>query len=128
MGERKQPGRFTIQFSQQDPQQRIVTEILEGKGRRKAQFITSAVLQYSQSAASCDAPRPIPRLDEEHLEQMILSVVKRLFQSAASATESPNMPKAPEEESETSLAPWDDVGDDSALAAISNTLAAFRQK
>lgn len=124
MGDRKRPGRFTIQFNQQDPQQRMVTKILEEKGRRKAQFITSAVLQYSQRAVSCDPSQSLSDFGEEYLEQIILSVIKKYPQFAASGSESCNTPKASKGESEASLDRWDDS---SALAAISNTLAAFRQ-
>ena len=46
MGGKKQPGRFTIQFNLSDPQQRQVIELLNEQGRRKAVFLTAAVLSY----------------------------------------------------------------------------------
>ena len=48
MGAKKQPGRFTLQFNLEDPQQQAVSELLEQQGRRKAQFLTNAVLCYVQ--------------------------------------------------------------------------------
>ena len=33
MGEKKKPGRFTLQFNLEDPQQRAVSELLEQQGR-----------------------------------------------------------------------------------------------
>lgn len=127
MGERKRPGRFTIQFSQQDPQQRMVTEILKEQGRRKAQFITSAVLQYSQGKAFCESARSFHDFGQEQLEQVILSVMKRYPLLAASASESCNVSKSPEGELEEPPPSWEDASGGSALNAISNTLAAFRQ-
>ena len=53
MSEKKKPGRFTLQFNMEDPQQRMVSELLEQQGRHKAQFIASAVLSYIQ----CPNPR-----------------------------------------------------------------------
>lgn len=41
MSEKKKPGRFTLQFNMEDPQQRMVSELLEQQGRHKAQFITA---------------------------------------------------------------------------------------
>ena len=45
MRERKYLGRFTLQFNVEDPQQRTAAEILGQQGRRKAQFLTSAIFQ-----------------------------------------------------------------------------------
>ncbi len=39
MADKMQPGRFTIRFNMNDPQQRAAVEILNRMGRQKAQFI-----------------------------------------------------------------------------------------
>jgi len=54
-GVKKMPGRFTVQFNMEDPQQRAASEILEQQGRRKSQFLASAILQYTRSGG---APLP----------------------------------------------------------------------
>lgn len=38
MREKKAPGRFTLQFNLEDPQQKEVSDLLEQQGRRKAQI------------------------------------------------------------------------------------------
>lgn len=46
MGNKKDPGKFTIRFNIADPQQKAVAELLNRQGRYKAQFITNAVMLY----------------------------------------------------------------------------------
>ena len=41
--EKKDPGKFTVRFNPEDPQQRTVIRVLNRQGRYKAQFLTSAV-------------------------------------------------------------------------------------
>ena len=50
MGDKKDPGKFTIRFNIADPQQQAVAELLNRQGRYKAQFITNAVVLYVHSA------------------------------------------------------------------------------
>lgn len=60
MGGKKQPGRFTLQFNAADPQQRQVIELLNQQGRRKAVFLTCAVLAYCGQGAATAIPPPSP--------------------------------------------------------------------
>lgn len=55
MGDKKDPGKFTIRFNIADPQQQAVAELLNRQGRYKAQFITNAVMLYVHAA-----PAPLP--------------------------------------------------------------------
>ena len=55
MGNKKDPGKFTIRFNIADPQQQAVAELLNRQGRYKAQFITNAVMLYVHAA-----PTPLP--------------------------------------------------------------------
>ena len=52
MGNKKDPGKFTIRFNIADPQQQAAVELLNRQGRYKAQFITSAVLLYAYAASN----------------------------------------------------------------------------
>lgn len=124
MGEKKKPGRFTIQFSMGDPQQRAVAEILDEKGRRKAQFITNAVLQYTESKPEAHGTA-LAGIDEKLLEQMVLSVIQKSPQIEAAVRRSSIQAAVPPEP-DTS-ASWEDADSESALAAISNTLNAFKR-
>lgn len=55
MGDKKDPGKFTIRFNIADPQQQAVAVLLNRQGRYKAQFITNAVMLYVRAA-----PAPLP--------------------------------------------------------------------
>lgn len=121
MLERKQPGRFTVQFNMEDPQQRQVAEELYRQGRRKAQFLTSAVMLYTQNPSN-----PVPAsIDMETLKRAVREVLRDTPQQS-DAMQSPLEDSPPK----TAQAPneWDASTADSVFAAMSNTLAAFRQK
>lgn len=120
MGGKKAPGRFTIQFNMDDPQQRTVAELLEPQGRRKAQFLTSAVLRYVQEPQGGTSAG----VNEAALEQMMLSILRTHPQSAAAGREAVPAPAA---KAAPPSGAWADGGGD-ALQAITNTLAAFQKK
>lgn len=120
MGGKKTPGRFTIQFNMEDPQQRAAAEFLEQQGRRKAQLLTNAVLRYLQTGQGCgEGPAGV---SEEALEQMMLSILKKNPQLTSGRDAVPAAAKAAPPE------PWADAGGDDALRAITNTLAAFQKQ
>ena len=76
MTEKKNPGRFTIQFNAQDPQQQMVADYLERQGRHKAQFLTSTVLHYIHCPETPDIPQPnFP--SQAELEELVLSILRR---------------------------------------------------
>ncbi len=122
MQERKQPGRFTVQFNMEDLQQRQAAEELYRQGRRKAQFLTSAVMLYTQNSGSAVSAG----IDMETLKQAIQEVLRETAQRPDAAQDVPEEDTAPE----PGQAPneWDTATADSVFAAMSNTLAAFRQK
>ena len=120
MGGKKKPGRFTIQFNMEDPQQRAAAEFLEQQGRRKAQLLTNAVLRYLQTGQGYG--EGTAGVSEEALEQMMLSILKKHPQLAAGQDAAPAAAKAAPPE------PWADTGGDDALKAITNTLAAFQKQ
>ena len=74
MDAKKQPGRFTIQFSLADPQQRQVIELLNLQGRRKAVFLTNAVLNYCGQRV----PPPVsaPQMELTAIEQAVRKVLQ----------------------------------------------------
>ncbi len=74
MAAKKQPGRFTIQFSLADPQQRQVIELLNLQGRRKAVFLTNAVLSYC--GQSVPPPVSVSQLDLAAIEQAVRKVLQ----------------------------------------------------
>ena len=76
MADKKNPGRFTIQFNPGDPKQLSVSELLEQQGRHKAQFITNAVLHYIHCPETPEIPEPQP-IDRNLLEQLVMDILKR---------------------------------------------------
>lgn len=118
MGGKKTPGRFTIQFNMDDPQQRMVAELLEPQGRRKAQFLTSAVLHYVQEPQGGASAG----VNEAALEQVMLSILRKHPQLTAAGREGALAPVKPAPHSSV----WADESGD-ALQAITNTLAAFQK-
>lgn len=75
MAGKKQPGRFTIQFSPADPQQRQVIELLNQQGRRKAVFLTAAVLSYCGKSEPPSVSLP-QQLDLTTIEQAVRKVLQ----------------------------------------------------
>lgn len=76
VAEKKDQFKFTIQFSPGDPHHRQVTELLNGQGRRKAQFIVNAVLHYLNCKETPDISAPAP-LDYATIEKVVLQVLER---------------------------------------------------
>ena len=76
MRERKQPGRFTVQFNMEDPQQRQVAEELYRQGRRKAQFLTSAILHYIHCSQTPDI-HGVSAIGSKEIERIVCSVLAR---------------------------------------------------
>ena len=54
MVDKKNAGRFCVQFNPRDPRHQQVIELLERQGRRKAQFIVEAVLREGNTSAAPD--------------------------------------------------------------------------
>ena len=76
MGEKKRPGRFTIQFNLCDPKQKAVSDLLDQQGRSKAQFLTSAVHHYLNCPETPECRTPLP-VDRESLEKLVLEILAR---------------------------------------------------
>ena len=127
MGGKKQPGRFTLQFNVEDPQQKTVSELLEQQGRHKAQFITSAVLQYMQPVMPKASIVDPPTLDKDTLLRMLLSILEKDPQLTATAPGRPARAGKPSSQTSSSTKEWDGSMGDDAMMAISETLAAFQQ-
>lgn len=126
MADKKNPGRFTIQFNAADPQQRKAAELLEQQGRRKAQFLTTAILHYVCGQEMPEHPQcKVPDIAE--LEDLILKILDAHFAERNSESQLSNEEAA--EQRTIRETPDDDLlaffGPEAA-SAISNTLSAFR--
>lgn len=127
MAEKKNPGRFTIQFDLRDPQHNQVAQILEGQGRYKARFITNAVMHYLHCPETPDIPQPAP-VDKKLLETLVLEILGRHNEknepiesdTANSIVKQPAEEHEPDEELQRLFGT-------EGMAMIANTLAAFQQ-
>lgn len=127
MGEKKNPGRFTIQLNLNDPQQQAVCELLEKQGRHKAQFITSAVLHYINCSKAPEiTSRPLA--DFDLIEKIVLDILEqrmsencRPCKSSTSYQHHSVQPTQPIIETERLL-------DEDSILAIKNTLSAFQDE
>lgn len=127
MGEKKKPGRFTLQFNLEDPQQRTVSELLERQGRHKAQFLTSAVLCYIQYPKAQEHSGEPATIDETALQRILLSFMEKHPQFAATLPSIPSGNRRTPTMVTATTQPDDDLMGEDAIKAISDTLAAFRQ-
>lgn len=116
MGDKKDPGKFTIRFNVADPQQQTVVELLNRQGRYKAQFITSAVLLYAYAASGTQAA---PLLNGAVLQNIVAGPRPKYQENAIPA----------EVKSDHTLdAGWDNSLGDMDLDAIRKTMDAFQPK
>lgn len=134
MAAKKQPGRFTIQFNAADPQQRQVIELLNQQGRRKAAFLTCAVLCYCGQGAAPAVPPPTP--ESAMIEQIVQKILAaKNLDTLAQVGDQPDLlpptlpretPGMPAAMTQTAAAEPELAADD--LAAICNTIDVFRCK
>lgn len=125
-----QPGRFTLRFNLNDPQQQAAAEILNRMGRQKAQFIAQALLHYTE-CKSLPQTAAQAVLDEHTLEQAILSVLAHhpeFVPSKQSDTtvEVRDTPQIGQEEEFSSV--QNGFMTEESLSAINKTLSAFRSQ
>jgi len=112
----------------EDPQQRRVSELLERQGRRKAMFLTCAVLSYVQHPETQEQASLSHTIDEAALERALVSVLGKHPQIRTALSDNPSEPEVIPAQAIPDTEPWnDDIGADT-LAAISETLSAFRQE
>ena len=138
MAAKKQPGRFTIQFNAADPQQRQVIELLNQQGRRKAAFLTCAVLAYCGQGAApvIPPPSPPPSIEPAMIEQIVQKILAaKNLDTLAQVGDQPDLlpptlpretPGMPAAMTQTAAAEPELAADD--LAAICNTIDVFRCK
>lgn len=128
MANKKKPGRFTIQFNTNDPQQQMAADILERQGRRKAQYIANAIWYYAHCAEGIDAAT-MPMMDDKALELLVLNILKKQGIGRVEQMNSCESPRAKEQvQIESSVDNRQEAAfDDFDLAAIANTLSAFQQ-
>lgn len=123
MAEKKNKGRFTIQFNPADPQQRKAVEFLEQQGRRKAQFLTSVIPHYIHCEATLDITQAAP-INSGELEKRIMEILRRLPAGQQTADAVKDFPAATDI-SQRAESEGESVFGPEVSSAIANTLSAF---
>ena len=130
VADKMQPGRFTLRFNMNDPQQQAAAEILNRMGRQKAQFIAQALIHYAECKNSPQSAAP-GVLDEHTLEQAILSILARHpeFIPAKPGDDTGEGQEALRmEQAEARSSAQNGIMTEEGLSAISKTLMAFRNQ
>ncbi len=125
MSTKKNPGRFTLQFNPNDPQQQTVCELLEKQGRHKAQFIASAVLHYINCSETPEVASA-PSADIDLIEKIVLQILERHEIENCRPVKSGIDDQCPAIQPTRSYAETEGILDEDSLSAIRNTLSAFR--
>ena len=128
MPKKKEDNKFTIQFNPADPQHAQTIDILNQQGRRKAQFITNAVMHYLHCSNTPDIPQIVP-IDTAAIE----TIVRRIMEEQ---NKSLSVPKEGVKESPKRIVPktesiqYDEAAEllgDDGVETIANTIAMFRK-
>ena len=120
MDNKKHPERFTIAFNLDDERQREASEELRRHGRRKARFVTDAILCYMQGQPSqAGAGTPVDDIVKQCVAEVLQSLrVKEPSQTAEADTPTREDP-APADAGQQ----WNNED----LSVIAGTLSAFRE-
>lgn len=118
MDDKKHPERFTIAFNLNDARQRAASEELRRHGRRKALFLTDAILSYLKE--------PSPQESSAQVEEIVKRCVDSVLQSIGAeppAQEPINAAPVIEAPAPTSLSEEWSKED---MSVIADTLLAFQ--
>lgn len=128
MVKKKEDNKFTIQFNPADPQHAQTIDILNQQGRRKAQFITNAVMHYLHCPNTPEIPQPA-LIDTAAIETIVRRIMEE--QSKASSTPKEDMKEVPKRNvPKTESIRYDEAAEllgEDGVAAIANTVAMFRK-
>lgn len=132
MGIKKNPGKFTLHFNLNDPQQKIAVDVLNRQGRQKAVFLTKALMFYMEYHAS--PPESALIKNQAALEQAIIAVLAKnpsILSAETRPTESSSSYGALELEELTHAVPMSEQAKATGKPgsdAIHKTMAAFRKR
>lgn len=130
MEDKKQPCRFTIQFNSADPQQQRAIDLLNAQGRRKATFITNALLYYISEGHQ----KPLPDAEQAVDTLLIEEVVNRILAKRDALSKEPATAKEPTPvrvppKPQATVISQDDIGLDipeDLFASIASAVDGFR--
>lgn len=134
MAEKKERGRFSIKFNENDPSHAAVIELLEKQGpHSKAQFIANAILHYVHCTETPDI-HPGQAVDKAAIEEIVMEILRRQdvgrkrVNTEAVVQEKPEDKPMPMELMERTENSGTETVDASMMALIADTMSAFRSQ
>lgn len=127
MAGKKEPGKFTIKFNIMDPAHRQVIDTLEPMGRTKAQFLANAVLHYLHCPQTPDIPQPASA-DYTAVEAIVRRILEERLQEPPAQPQPQGTKKKLRKSEDIRLDDAEAVLGEDGMAAIADTLSAFRGK
>ena len=124
MSQKKDVGKFTIQFNPIDPCHQRVIELLNSQGRRKAQFIANAITHYIHCSQTPDIPQDI----SYDIKDMVVEAVNQYMRNKEKHEQNRDSIKTKTESSSTSIAYDDMPFDENDIKAIAETMSIFKTK
>lgn len=128
MAQKKDPGKFTVQFSLSDPNHKQTADILNRQGRRKAQFLVNAVMHYLHCPETPDIPQAAS-VDTALIED----VVRRILEEQKGQEEKKPVPdgaarRVVRQSESIQFNDAEDILGEAGMAAIAKSMASFRKK
>ena len=122
MSQKKDIGKFTIQFNPIDPCHQKVIELLNSQGRRKAQFIANAITHYIHCSQTPDIPQNATPYD---IKEMIIEAINMYMNNKENAETN----RISEQLQNSKSICFDELPfNDNDINAITETMAMFRAK
>ena len=118
MDDKKHPERFTIAFNLNDARQRAASEELRRHGRRKALFLTDAILAYVQG----QSPQAATAQVEEIVKRCVDSVLQSMGANPPAQQPIETVPAA----EDPAPAPLSGKWSREDMSVIADTLLAFQ--
>jgi len=130
--DKRNQGRFCIQFNATDARHLQVVDVLESQGRRKAQFITEAVLHYINCNETPDIKvQQDPAMFKKTVEAIVREILKKDATPARSdaRTEETLPPLMEMDPNDEANFPFDSGGeiDEDLLASIRESMSTMRE-
>ena len=124
MSQKKDVGKFTIQFNPVDPCHQRVIELLNSQGRRKAQFIANAITHYIHCSQTPDIPQDI----SYDIKDMVVEAVNQYMRNKEKDEQNRASIKTKTESGSTSIVYDDMPFDENDIKAIAETMSIFKTK
>lgn len=126
---KKEDNKFTIQFNPADPQHAQTIAILNQQGRRKAQFITNAVMHYLHCSNTPEIPQAVP-IDTAVIESIVRRIMEEQSKSLSVSKKEMAKDEPQRSKPKTESIRYDEAAEllgEDGVAVIANTMAMFRK-